>query len=249
MTEVQSPNLTEILRDLLKHIGLDVSVTPRTEGNTLFLKVEGPDTENARGKKGEVLDALQYILGKVLGNAEQPDQKVSIDIGDFRAGREDSISELGRFLIEKSLKLQKTIAIHPMGSADRKVIHSAVQSDGRASSQSEGDGMARRLFIIPQPKVARPERPPRRADDRPSDERGPRRTDDRGPRDDRPRDERPREDRGPRRADDRPREDRGPRPPRNDRGPRRESPMGGPPLGTPENPYVMEAPPEPPEDK
>jgi spoIIIJ-associated protein len=248
MTDVQSPNLIEILQNLLRHIGLNVSVTKREESGTLYLKVEGPDAESARGKKGEVLDALQYILGKVLGNAEQHEQKVLIDIGDFRANREDSIKEMGRFLVEKSLKLQTPIAIYPMSAADRRVTHAVINEDGRTSSQSEGDGMARRLFVVPGAKAPRADRPPRRFDG-PREERG----DNRPPREERPPrgpDTRPAGDRPvgesmegrpPRRFDDRgrpPRDDRGSRAPRHD----------GPPLGTPENPYIMEAPPEVPEE-
>jgi spoIIIJ-associated protein len=243
MTDVQSPNLIEILQNLLRHIGLNVSVTKREEGGTLYLKVDGPDAESARGKKGEVLDALQYILGKVLGNAEQHEQKVLIDIGDFRANREDSIKEMGRFLVEKSLKLQTPIAIYPMSSADRRVVHAVINEDGRTSSQSEGDGMARRLFVVPGAKAPRADRPPRRVDapreDRgdsrpPREERPPRTAGDRPPGE-------PMEGRPPRRFDERgrpPRDNRHPRAPRHD----------GPPLGTPENPYIMEAPPEVPEE-
>jgi spoIIIJ-associated protein len=258
MTDAQHPNLIEILQNLLRHIGLDVSVTKREEGNTLYLKVEGPDAENARGKKGEVLDALQYILGKVLGNAEQHEQKVLIDIGNFRANREDSIKEMGRFLLEKSLRRQTPIAIYPMSSADRRVVHAVINEDGRTSSQSEGDGMARRLFVIPGAKAPRAERPPRRADDHPlrrpeerSESRPPR--DSRPPRHDRPAGD-PNEARPPRRFEERggqpPRDNR---PPRDDQGgrplpPRALRPQAGPPLGTPENPYIMEPPPETPEE-
>ena len=247
MTDAQTPNLTEILQNLLRHIGLDVTVTRREEGNTLFLKVEGPDAESARGKKGEVLDALQYILGKVLGNAEQHEQKVLIDIGDFRASREDSIKAMGRFLVEKSLRLQKPIAIYPMSSADRRVVHSVINEDGRTSSQSEGDGMARRLFVVPGARGPRAERPPRRFDDRP-----PRRAEEQ-PRDAQPAGDRPVGDgRPPRRFDDRPPRDSRPprdnRGPRDDRGPRPPRPQDGPRLGTPENPYIMEPPPEVPEE-
>ena len=255
MTDVQSPNLIEILQSLLRHIGLNVNVTKREEGNTLYLKVEGPDAENARGKKGEVLDALQYILGKVLGNAEQHEQKVLIDIGDFRANREDSIKEMGRFLVEKALKLQTSIAVYPMSSADRRVVHAVINDDGRTSSQSEGDGMARRLFVVPGAKAPRADRPPRRFDG-PRDDRGDSRPprDERPPRgpDTRPTGERPagesNEGRPPRRTDDRGRPPRDNRPPRDDRGPRSPRPQDGPPLGTPENPYIMEAPPEVPEE-
>ena len=243
MTDVQTPNLIEILQNLLRHIGLDVNVTKREEGSTLYLKVEGPDAENARGKKGEVLDALQYILGKVLGNAEQHEQKVLIDIGDFRANREDSIKEMGRFLVAKSLKLQTPIAIYPMSSADRRVVHAVINEDGRTSSQSEGDGMARRLFVVPGAK-ARPDRPPRRFD-APREDRPPRGPDTR-PAGDRPAGE-SNEGRPPRRVDDRGRPPRDNRPPRDDRGPRAPR-QDGPPLGTPENPYIMEAPPEVPEE-
>jgi spoIIIJ-associated protein len=222
------PDLPKILETLLGYLGLAVEVRSRTESQTLFLEVVGDEAEAARGKRGEILDALQYILGKVLGNAGMTEQRVLIDIGAFRADREKSLAEIGRYLSKKALELNKPIAIHPMGAHDRRAVHLAIAEDTRTHSQSEGEGLARRLIIVPgpAPKVTRPPERPRREGDR--GERGERRE---GGDRDRGRGDR----RGPPRDGDRP-----PRPPR----PEGEEPR----LGTPERPYVMEPPPEPPDD-
>jgi spoIIIJ-associated protein len=151
------PEPKALLEEIFAKMGLDVQVGSRQVGPNTHLDVSGTDVEIARGKKGEVLDALQYLLAKMLPQSKEEAARVFIDIATFRAGREESLTELAGYLRNKVLQLKKPISVFPMGSQDRRAIHQAFTTQQEVVSQSEGEGLARRIFIFePSMKTQKP---------------------------------------------------------------------------------------------
>jgi spoIIIJ-associated protein len=145
----------DILADVLKKMGLDVSVDAIDTEEKLTLDVKGAETALVIGKKGATLDALQYLVSKILyrGAEGTPAGKpVIIDAEGYRARREESLTELAHRLAEKAVKSQKPVFVqNAMSPHERRVIHLALDKVPGVTTKSEGEGMHRRLVVLPAP--------------------------------------------------------------------------------------------------
>jgi spoIIIJ-associated protein len=145
----------EILSEVLKRMELDVNVESVDSEDRLTLDVKGAETALVIGKKGATLDALQYLVSKILyrGAEGTPAGKpVVIDAEGYRARREDTLTELALRLAEKAVKSQKPVVVqNAMNPHERRVIHLALDKVPGVTTRSEGEGIHRRLVVIPAP--------------------------------------------------------------------------------------------------
>ncbi len=144
----------EKLRQLLDKMGIEGEVVASDEADHVLLEVKGAETGLVIGKKGATLDAMQYILNKMLAHG-QPEsglrKPVYLDAEGYRKRRAESLTELAQRLAEKARKTKRPVACEPMSPADRRVIHLALANEPGLSTRSEGEGSDRRLVIIPDP--------------------------------------------------------------------------------------------------
>ena len=105
------------------------------------------------GRRGETLDALQYITSLVANHGEEPYIKVTVNTGNYREKREKTLEILGRKLAFKAIKTGRKTSLEPMNPYERRIIHTAVQKVNGAISWSEGENAARHVVIGPDPKV------------------------------------------------------------------------------------------------
>lgn len=139
------------LSKLLQHMGFDASVTvSNNDAERIELEVVGPDAELLAGNKGETLDALQLIVNKMVGRQLDISRPVSIDAAGYRERREESLIELARRLSEKARQSGQVVALNPMSASDRRIIHMTLKEEPGVTTRSEGDGIDRRLLIIPE---------------------------------------------------------------------------------------------------
>ena len=144
----------KFLRDVLDKMTLQsVEIEKSTDENAVEFNLSGEEVGFVIGRRGETLDALQYLTSLVANHGEDPYIKVTVNTGNYREKREKTLEILGRKLAFKAIKTGKKTSLEPMNPYERRIIHTAVQKVNGAISWSEGENAARHVVIGPDPKV------------------------------------------------------------------------------------------------
>lgn len=158
MTTDQSTEMTaEKLRGLLTRMGVEAEVVERDEADRIVLEIQGAEAGLVIGKHGATLDALQYLLNRMVlrggpaGAGGQLKRTVVVDAEGYRDRRNEALVELAQRLAAKARKTKRPVAASPMSPADRRVMHLALADMPGMKTQSEGEGAARHLVIVPEP--------------------------------------------------------------------------------------------------
>ena len=144
----------KFLREVLDKMGLaDIAIEKKQEEDTLEFNLSGEEEGFVIGRRGETLDALQYLASLVANHNNEEYVKVSVNVGNYRDKREKTLEILGRKLAFKAVKTGKKTSLEPMNPYERRIIHTAVQKVNGAISWSEGENTARHVVIGPDPKA------------------------------------------------------------------------------------------------
>ncbi len=115
----------------------------------LRLSVQGEDLGIAIGKDGKNMQALEYIINLIGKRKRLVDRNVTIDIKDYRKKRIDSIKKTAIFMAKKAINEGRKIALKPMGSYERKIIHNLLARFSNVTTKSRYDEPERRIIIYP----------------------------------------------------------------------------------------------------
>lgn len=140
----------EYLRTILGHMGVtDVTFTVKEEENGALISISGEDVGFIIGHRGETLDALQYLAGLVSNHVDNSYYRVTLDIGNYREKRRETLEVLGRKIAAKAVRTGRNTSLEPMNPYERRIIHTAVQTVEGAKSWSEGEDLGRHVVIGP----------------------------------------------------------------------------------------------------
>jgi spoIIIJ-associated protein len=144
-------NAKQLLEELLGKMGIEGEVVAEENDERIALEIKGPETGLVIGKKGQTLDAIQYLVNRMAARDVGPGQgkPVHVDAEGYRSRRAESLVELAHRLAEKARRTGKPVEVDPMSPADRRVIHVALAEVEGLTTQSEGEGIYRHLVIIP----------------------------------------------------------------------------------------------------
>lgn len=143
-------NAKNFLDKLLKQ--MDVEYTMKSEiihGNRISIGLEGKNMGIIIGKRGETLDAIQYLVNIVANKDRKEYIKIMLDSENYRARREETLKKLALKLSKKVEKSRKPIILEPMNPYDRRIIHSALQDSKFVKTHSEGKEPFRKVVITP----------------------------------------------------------------------------------------------------
>ena len=140
------------LENMVSFIVDDASVTVENTSDTLKLNVEGDNSALIIGKHGRTLDALQYIVQKIVHKEKRTRKRVVVDVEGYRDRRKASLKQLALRLGEKVKRSGKPATISPMNAYDRRIVHVALKDESKVRTQSMGSGALRKLVIYPQKK-------------------------------------------------------------------------------------------------
>ncbi len=136
--------LLELTRLMNVPVVVDVQADP--EGN-LFVQMLGDTLGILIGRRGETLDALQYLTSLQV-NKNQPDYlRVTLDTENYRAKREDSLQRLAARMATRAVKTGRKVALEPMNPYERRILHSALQGHPQVTTHSEGEDPNRHVVI------------------------------------------------------------------------------------------------------
>lgn len=139
----------KVLREILDHMGVDAEVSAFDDGERIILDAHGPESGLVIGKKGATLDALQYVVNRIMFKRPQEGPQVVVDAEGYRGRREDSLVDMARRLAEKAVKTNRPVPVEPMSAHDRRIVHMALVDHGGVTTESEGEGLFRRVVIFP----------------------------------------------------------------------------------------------------
>src|SRR5882757_761745 len=138
-----------VLREILNHMGIEAEVSAFDDGERVILDAHGPESGLVIGKKGATLDALQYVINRIISKKPNDGPGVVVDAEGYRGRREDSLTDLANRLAEKAIKTGRPVPVEPMNPHDRRIIHVTLKEHSGVTTESEGEGMFRRVVIYP----------------------------------------------------------------------------------------------------
>ncbi|MEE0927922.1 MAG: RNA-binding cell elongation regulator Jag/EloR [Acutalibacteraceae bacterium] len=159
------------IKTVMEGLGCEnVTVSAAENSGVIYLQLDGDKLGVVIGRRGETLDALQYLTS-LAANTGNGYQKVTLNIGNYREKREQTLISLAKRVSAQVLSSGRSRSLEPMNPYERRIIHTAVQEIEGVVSNSTGEGSNRRVVIMPENGD---KRPPRR-DDRRGGRRGDRR--------------------------------------------------------------------------
>lgn len=156
--DAQSPTGKAIayVKSVLSAVGCkEITVKAASRENASLIHIDGEDLSIIIGRRGETLDSLQYLAGLAANNGGGH-YRISLDVGNYREKREETLTVLANRIAAQVLKTGKSRSLEPMNPYERRVIHTAVQSIDGVVSNSFGDGFGRRVVISPEGAEVRP---------------------------------------------------------------------------------------------
>jgi spoIIIJ-associated protein len=136
-----------LTQDMLNLMGLQVSLEVQKEKETIHIKIEGDTSGLLIGRRGQTLDALQYILTRILNRRGPEKIKVIMDSGDYRERRKIYLEELALKMAEKVKQSGKPAVISPLNAHDRRIVHMALEKDKTLKTVSRGEGQLKKMVI------------------------------------------------------------------------------------------------------
>jgi len=139
----------DLLDGILQRISLECKVTVNETPEKIILDIEGDDGGLLIGKRGQNIDALQYILNKAINKFDNEHKMILIDSGEYRKRREEFLLGLAEKIRERVKKTLKPVSLAHMNAHDRRIIHMVLQEDESLITQSRGEGKYRKIVIFP----------------------------------------------------------------------------------------------------
>jgi spoIIIJ-associated protein len=144
-----APQAEEILTQLLQKMGETCTIQGSQEAGQVNLAIEGEDAGLLIGKQGQTLEALQYLVTKILAKQTKKKPRVIIDIESYRERHKQSLIELALKHGAKAKRIGKPVTLNPMNSHDRRIVHLALQQDKEIKTKSRGEGLYKKIIIYP----------------------------------------------------------------------------------------------------
>ena len=138
-----------VLREILERMGIEAEVSAFDDGERVILDAHGEESGLVIGKKGATLDALQYLINRIVSKKPGDGPGIVVDAEGYRGRREDSLTDLAQRLAEKAIKTGRPVPVEPMNPHDRRIIHVALAEHEGVTTESEGEGLFRRVVIFP----------------------------------------------------------------------------------------------------
>ena len=150
----------EFLQNLTHLMGVDVSVAVTTdEDGSIRVNMEGDTLGILIGRRGETLDALQYLTSLKINKGRSEYTRVTLDTEHYRARREEALIRLANRMANRAQKTGKRVSMEPMNPYERRILHSALQNNEFVTTHSEGEEPNRHVVIVPGKKPAKAAEP------------------------------------------------------------------------------------------
>lgn len=150
-SERLAPKAAAFLTDLLRHMGIAARLETTLDDDNVYIEIvaEGGVGGLLIGRQGQTLDALQYLVNRVVLPGAAARGRVYLDTEGYRARYRRKLEEMAHKYRDEALRAGKPVALEEFSSRDRWIIHQALLDDPRVTTRSVGEEPDRKLMIIP----------------------------------------------------------------------------------------------------
>jgi len=148
--EEQRREATVILKQILEMMGERTEVRQiEVDAETVELEIKGDGSGILIGRHGQTLDALEYIVNRILARRIKDAAPISLETESYRARRRQQLHQMALSMGEKAKREHKPLRLDPMPARDRRVVHLALKEDPMITTRSAGEGLLRSIEILP----------------------------------------------------------------------------------------------------
>jgi spoIIIJ-associated protein len=138
------------LRELLAKMGVEAEVNGTADAETINVEITGDDLGVLIGRRGQTLDALQYLAGLSVNRQAGEDwHRIVIDVEGYRARRTETLQNLAQRLAAKAQATGRRVILDPMNAAERRIVHQELSEIDGVETHSEGKEPCRKVVIVP----------------------------------------------------------------------------------------------------
>lgn len=139
----------ETLENILALIPVETTVRAEQIDSNIALTIEGDKSGLLIGRKGKTLDALQFIVNKIVNKALETKVRVVIDSENYRQRRKESLTQMALRMGDKAKRIGKPLTTDALNPRERRIVHLALKEDENLNTKSKGDGLLKKVVIIP----------------------------------------------------------------------------------------------------
>lgn len=147
LVEVKDHKAIDFLKETTEKMGLELNFTAYVNDSNIYVDIDGKDAGTIIGKRGQTLDAIQYLTSLVVNKHNEGYVRVVLDAENYRAKREKTLEKLAERLSQKVVKTRRSVKLEPMNPYERMVIHATLHSNPKVVTRSEGEEPYRRVVI------------------------------------------------------------------------------------------------------
>lgn len=140
----------EVLENILSLIPMEgTTVNAEQEDGVITLNIKGDESGILIGRKGRTLDALQFIVNKIVNKSLERRAQVVVDSENYRQRRRDSLIQMALRMGNRAKKIMKPVATNILNPHDRRIVHLALRDDEKLDTKSRGEGIFKKVLIVP----------------------------------------------------------------------------------------------------
>ena len=140
----------EALENILALIPMEgITVTGSLKDGSINLNIEGDKTGLLIGRKGKTLDALQFIVNKIVNKSLEKRSRVIIDSENYRLRRQEFLVQMALKMGDKAKKIKRPVTTNLLNPHDRRIVHLALRDDDALGTKGKGEGILKKVVIIP----------------------------------------------------------------------------------------------------
>ncbi|KAB2953923.1 protein jag [Heliorestis acidaminivorans] len=144
------------LSDVFLTMDVKAEIIPVWKDQILHITFKGDDLGILIGRRGDTLDALQYLTNLAVNRLSLSRLRIVLDVENYRQRREETLIRLAKRLGDKAKRSGTRVVLEPMNPQERRIIHTALQGDSKLSTFSEGEDPFRKVIIVPKQEIRRP---------------------------------------------------------------------------------------------
>lgn len=135
----------DVLAEIVRLCGVEATVA----GDGARLVIDGDTSGVMIGRRGATLDALEYVINRVVGHDDERAGHVEVDANEYRSRRRAALEALAHRMAERARSKGRPVTLNPLNPRERRVVHLALQDDPTLTTRSAGSGFYRRIVIVP----------------------------------------------------------------------------------------------------
>jgi spoIIIJ-associated protein len=139
----------EVLTRLVTPLDATATVTAQAGPQGIELAVQGQEAGVLIGRRGQNLEALQYLVTRIVSHRCGRPVRIIVDAGEYRRRRQESLEDLARRMAQKARQSQRPVAVGPLSAQERRVVHMTLKGEAGLTTSSRGRGELKKVVISP----------------------------------------------------------------------------------------------------